>query len=76
MTITGKTTIPGLSGGLHNITVYAKDEFGNTGNSEMIIFRVAEQQPFPAIIAASCFSRVTHSYRCIPWIAYFKKRRR
>jgi hypothetical protein len=51
VTITGNTTISGLASGAHNITVYAKDEFENMGNSETVWFSVAE--PFPlAWIAA------------------------
>jgi len=41
VTITGNTTITGLSAGLHNITVYAKDEFENIGVSETIKFTIA-----------------------------------
>lgn len=51
VTITGNTTISGLASGVHNITVYAEDEFENMGNSETVWFSVAE--PFPlAWIAA------------------------
>ena len=41
VTITGNTTITGLSAGLHNITVYAEDEFENIGASETIKFTIA-----------------------------------
>jgi hypothetical protein len=41
VTITGNTTITALSAGLHNITVYAKDEFENIGASETIKFTIA-----------------------------------
>jgi N-acetylneuraminic acid mutarotase len=54
VTLTGNTTIAGLTSGLHNITVYAKDEFENTGASETIIFTVAEEpEPFPTLLVAS-----------------------
>jgi N-acetylneuraminic acid mutarotase len=47
-TITGNTTIAGLTNGLHNITVYAKDKFENTGSSETITFTIVkEPEPFP-----------------------------
>jgi hypothetical protein len=40
VTVTGNTTVAGLSNGLHNITVYAKDTFENTGASEKVYFSV------------------------------------
>jgi hypothetical protein len=56
VTITGNTTLSGLSNGLHNITVYANDEFENTGASETVTFTIAkETETFPirlAIVAA------------------------
>jgi hypothetical protein len=42
VTITGNITLTGLSSGLHNLTVYAKDEFEN-GASETVYFTVAQQ---------------------------------
>jgi hypothetical protein len=48
VTVTGNTTLAGLTSGLHNVTVYAKDEFENTGASETINFTIAEEpEPFP-----------------------------
>ena len=56
VTITGNTTLTGLSDGSHNVTVYAKDTAGNTGTSETIYFTIKTQQsePFPItwIVAA------------------------
>jgi N-acetylneuraminic acid mutarotase len=56
VTITGNTTLAGLANGLHNITVYAKDEFENTGASETVTFTIAkETEAFPirlAVVAA------------------------
>jgi len=43
--ITGNTTIAGLTNGLHNVTVYAKDTFENMGASETIYFSVAQPEP-------------------------------
>jgi hypothetical protein len=45
ITITGNTTIAGLTNGLHNVTVYAKDTFENMGASETIYFSVAQPEP-------------------------------
>ena len=72
VTITGNTTILGLAGGLHNITVYAKDEFDNTGDSETIFFSVTE--PFPTTWAVAAI--VPLAIACIGSLVYFKKRRR
>jgi hypothetical protein len=48
VTITGNTTLTGLSNGLHNLTVYAKDAFENVGASETVYFTIAEEpEPFP-----------------------------
>jgi N-acetylneuraminic acid mutarotase len=48
VTIAGNITLTGLSNGLHNITVYAKDEFENFGASETVYFTVAQQsEPLP-----------------------------
>lgn len=54
VTITGNTTLTGISSGLHNITVYAKDEFENTGTSETITFTIAkEPESFPIRLAVA-----------------------
>ena len=47
VTVTANTTLIGLSSGLHRITVYANDTFGNMGCST-ISFVVEKPQPFPA----------------------------
>ncbi|MEM2099200.1 MAG: kelch repeat-containing protein [Candidatus Bathyarchaeia archaeon] len=72
VTMSGNTTITGLADGLHNLTVYAKDEFGNTGNSETIFFTVAE--PFPALPFAVCVTSTAAVG--IGTLIYLKKRRR
>jgi N-acetylneuraminic acid mutarotase len=75
VTITGNATLAGLSSGLHNVTVYAKDEFENTGASETIIFSVdKEPEPFlTAIIAAA--SLATGAIVGAGLLVYFKKRK-
>ena len=55
VTITGNTTVSGLSNGLHSLIVYANDTAGNTGASEMIHFTIETPQPvepFPTWIVA------------------------
>jgi len=37
----GNTTLSGLSCGVHNVTVFAEDRFGNVGVSETVTFTVA-----------------------------------
>ena len=73
VTLTGNTTLTGLSAGLHNVTVYAKDEFGNTGVSETIVFSVAEE-PFPAVPVAVA-SVATIAVVGVGLLVYFKKRK-
>ena len=45
VTITGNTTITGLSEGLHSLVVYATDTDGNTGASETIYFTTIPSPP-------------------------------
>ena len=48
VTITGNTTLTGLSDGSHSLIVYAKDTDGKTGTSETIYFTIAQQsESFP-----------------------------
>jgi hypothetical protein len=55
VTITGNITITGLTSGLHNITVYAKDEFENMGASETVNFTIAKEseESFPMCLAVA-----------------------
>jgi N-acetylneuraminic acid mutarotase len=72
VSLTGNTTINGLSNGLHNITVYAKGEFENTGTSETITFSV--EVPFPAVPVAAA-SAATVAVVGVGLLVYFKKRK-
>ncbi len=56
-TISGNFTFNGLPNGLHNVTVYANDTYGNMGASETIGFIVAVAKPesFPVVPAATIF---------------------
>jgi N-acetylneuraminic acid mutarotase len=74
VTVTGNTSLTGLSAALHNVTVYAKDEFGNTGTSETIIFNVAEE-PFPIVPVATASVAVV-TVVGVGLLVYFKKRKR
>jgi parallel beta-helix repeat protein len=54
ITVTGNTTISELTSGLHNVTVYAIDTFGNEASSETITFTVTlEFFPTAPVIAVS-----------------------
>ena len=72
VTITGNVTLTGLSAGLHNVTIYAKDEFDNTGASETITFNIAESFPFVPVAAASVASA---GIIAVGLLVYFKKRK-
>jgi N-acetylneuraminic acid mutarotase len=72
VTITGNASLTGLSSGLHNITVYAKDTFENIGASETIIFSIEE--PFPTAIIATV-SGASVALIGIGLVVYFKKRK-
>jgi len=53
VTITGNMTLTGLANGNHNLTVYAKDEAGNTGVSEIVAFTIAVPEPFPVVLVTA-----------------------
>jgi parallel beta-helix repeat protein len=74
VTVTGNSTISELTNGLHNVTVYARDTFGNEGASETIAFTVSAPEAFPTapVLAASA---ATLAIACIAILVYFKKRR-
>jgi hypothetical protein len=72
VTINGNTTIAGLPNGLHDVTVYAKDSFENTGASEPISFSV--EAPFPTTLIAASVAAVAVVIAGL--LLYFKKRKR
>jgi hypothetical protein len=51
VTITGNTTMTGISNGNHSLVVYAKSTFGSVGESETITFIIAV--PFPTLTVAA-----------------------
>jgi hypothetical protein len=63
-----------LSSGLHNITVYANDTFGNIGTSETVSFTIAEPESFPTgpVVAASAASVAV---ACVGILLYLRKRK-
>jgi parallel beta-helix repeat protein len=75
--ITGNTTLNGLSYDSHNLTVYAIDKTGNKGASETITFLITEEtepEPFPtALVAVASITSIT--VIGIGLLVYFKKRK-
>ena len=74
ITINGNATIMNLADGLHNITVYATDTFGNIGTSETISFTIVEPpKSFPTTLVIA--SVITIAVTGMGLIIYFKKRK-
>jgi hypothetical protein len=72
VTVTGNITLSGLSNGLHNITVYAEDTFGNEGASEITYFTIDVPEPFPTTLVIA--SIITVAIIGVGLLVYFKKR--
>ena len=72
VTVAGNATLTGLQAGLHNITIYANDTWGNTGKSETVDFTIIE--PFPVIPAAIAFIAMI-VLASAGLLLYFKKRK-
>jgi hypothetical protein len=70
VTAPGNTTLTQLTGGTHNVTLYATDEAGNTGASETIYFSVEE--PFP-VVPVAAVSVAVAVVTAAGLLVYFKK---
>jgi hypothetical protein len=84
VSVTGNTTIAGLSSGAHNVTVYATYPIGNTGASQTVQFAIApeeqepepsEPEPFPTAVVVAT-SGTTIAFVGLGLLVYFKKRKR
>ena len=75
VTVGGNVTLSGLSGGSHNVTVYAWDEVGNLGASETVTFTVAKPEPFPTTFVVVTVI-VSVAVISAGLLFYFKKRKR
>lgn len=73
ITITGNTTLSGLSDGSHILIVYANDIAGNTGASEIIYFSIDTTQPFPIEIAAVIMTIALVGVAVFVYFMKFKK---
>ena len=71
VTIAGNTTLSELPTGLHNVTVYAKDEYENTGVSETVTFSIEVPELFPVTMVAVV---VAVAITGVILAVYFKKR--
>ncbi len=71
VTVTGNFTLTDLSNGLHNLTVYANDTYGNMGASETLTFTVAVPELFPIVPAAA----VVIAIAVAALLLYFRKKR-
>lgn len=70
--IEGNTTLNGLAGGSHNITLYARDASENTGASETIDFTVTNEQSLFLTIAIAATSIA--SVAVVGLLVYLRKR--
>jgi N-acetylneuraminic acid mutarotase len=73
ITIAGNDTLTNVTNGLHSITVYANDSFGNIGASETITFNVAKPELSPAAPVAG--TSIAVAVVCVGFIFYFRKHR-
>jgi hypothetical protein len=71
VTVAGNATLSGLANSLHNVTVYAKDTFENTGTSETVSFSVEAPFPVTLVVAPVASVVVVGAVLAI----YFKKRK-
>jgi hypothetical protein len=78
VTISGNTTLTGLSNGQHNVTVYATDELGNVDTSDTLFFNVDAQEfpvvPFPTEIVATA-SGASVAAVGVGLLVYLRKRK-
>ena len=79
VTVSNNMTLAGLSDGVHRLTIYANDTFGNMGVSGTNDFTVAVPEPepehFPTTLVAMAASGASVAVVGILLLVYFKKRR-
>jgi hypothetical protein len=75
VTLTGNTTLTGLSAGLHNLTVYAQDEFGNVGASKTVIFTVSSRSDNLSDVIIAAVITASAIVTCTGLVFYFRKRK-
>ena len=62
VTFTGNSTLSELSGGVHNVTVYARDSLGYVGASETVFFTVASESFSSAYCGSLCYFSCGYCY--------------
>ena len=72
--ISGNITLTGLPNGGHNITVYATDEAGNVGVSQIVYFEVDVPEPFPTTLVVA--SVIIVAVFGIGLLVYFKRHKK
>ncbi len=73
ITITGNSTIAKMANGLHSITVYANDTYGNMGYSQTVTFKVSLANfPNETVVISIAVAVLV----VISLLTYFKKRKR
>jgi hypothetical protein len=79
VTLSGNTTLTGLSNGHHTVTVYANDTFGSSGSSQTINFTVAaadaKQEVNSLAVATVASALVAVAVVVVASLLYFKRRR-
>jgi parallel beta-helix repeat protein len=74
VTITSNTTITNMTNGLHTLTVYANDTYGNRGASQTVVFTITKPEPFP-IATVALVSGIAAVVVVVGLLVYFKKRK-
>ena len=77
VTVSGNATLTELSSGLHSITVYANDTYGNMGASENINFTITKASssfPFATVTAVASASAIIVVVVCS--LIYLRKHKR
>jgi parallel beta-helix repeat protein len=74
ITAPGNITLSELTNGVHNITVYAEDTFGNECASETIFFNIEVPEPFPTTLVIA--SVIAVSVVSVALLVYFNRRKR
>ena len=72
VTVTGNMTLPEVSLGQHNLTIFASDAFGNYASPKTISFNVVAPFPTTLVITAS---GVSVAIIGVGLLVYFKKRK-
>jgi N-acetylneuraminic acid mutarotase len=76
VTFSGNTNLTDISNGVHNITIYAQDTFGNIGSSQTTSFTIAkpEAESFP-VVPVAVVSVVAVALVAAGLLVYHKKHR-